>query len=108
MSTLIESYLYGSYGTHGLYSLTLTPDRITIAIAPWSEPEKFKVAVFESVELQSIWTSTGDTPMDAMPWDIIGFDSTDLGGGRWEFLIYCNEAIEICWRSQFPSVTSPP
>jgi len=102
MASLIERHLYGSYGTHALVSLTLAERRVVVEVAPWTQLAAVTVATFEAAELQHLWSAL-DTPLSkiSLPWDIISFDSTDLGGGRWEFLVYCSIA-EMCWRSLWP------
>jgi hypothetical protein len=102
VSSLIEQHLYGSHGTHALLSLTLAEGRVVVAVAPWSQLTAVTVAAFEAAELVHVWAAPDTPPAEiALPWDIIGFDSTDLGGGRWEFLVNCSD-VEFCWRSTWP------
>jgi len=104
VATLIEQQLYGSYGAHAMLSITLAKRRVIIEIAPWADLAAVTVPVFESADLRHVWAAhdTAETEF-ALPWDIIGFDSTDLGGGRWEFVINCSD-VELCWRSDWPVV----
>ncbi len=106
MASAIEQYLYGSRGTHALLSITLAKRRVVVVVAPWSHPAEATEAVFEDAELRHVWADPGTKPEEAaLPWDIIGFDSTELAGGRWEFLVNCS-VVEFCWRSAWPGRTS--
>jgi len=39
----------------------------------------------------------------SLPWDIIGFHSSDLGQERWRFVLHCRE-IEYGWESPWPTI----
>lgn len=104
MASQIELHLYRSHGAHALLSITLAERRVVIVVAPWADLSAVIVAVFESADLRHVWAAHDKAEVEfALPWDIIGFDSADLGGGRWEFLVNCIE-VEICWRSAWPVV----
>jgi hypothetical protein len=106
MASAIEKHLYGSRGTHALLAFTVAQGRVTIVVAPWDDLAAFTEANFEAAELLSIWAAPDQTSQDiSLPWDIIGFDSTELPGGRWEFLLYCSGVVEFCWRSKWPYLT---
>jgi hypothetical protein len=83
VASAIEQHLYGTCGTHTLLSITLAERRVLVAVAPWSHPAEATEAVFEHAELRHLGASpdTADEEV-GLPWDIIGFDSTELGGGR--------------------------
>ncbi len=102
VASLIEQQIYGSYDVHALLSITLAERRVVVVLAPWSDLAAVTVAVFNSADLRHVWAAH-DTRLAefALPWDIIGFDSADLGGGRWEFVINCIN-VEFCWRSAWP------
>jgi len=105
VASLIEIHLYGHYGTHALLSLTLAEGRVVVEVAPWTKLKTVTRAVFDAAELQSVWAAPDTPPTEiALPWDIIFFDCTDLGGGRWQFLVYCS-VVEFCWRSAWPDTT---
>lgn len=106
MASLIEQQLYGSSGAHALLSLTLAERQVVVMLAPKADLAAVTVAEFNSATLRHLWAAH-DTPHAEfeLPWEIIGFDSTDLGGGRWEFLINCIN-VEFCWRSAWPVQTS--
>jgi hypothetical protein len=88
MSSAIARELYAARGTHALPFLSLAKDRVVIAVAPWSHPGEVTEAAFEGAELRPM-SAQPDTPTEdiVMPWDIIGFDSTEEVLGRWEFLL---------------------
>jgi hypothetical protein len=89
VASAVEQHLYGSRGTHALRSITLAERRV----------------VFEDAELRHVWADPDTKPEEAaLPWDIIGFDSTELAGGRWEFVVNCS-VVEFCWRSAWPGRT---
>jgi len=99
MASAIECYLYGSRGTHAVVWFALGPSRVVVAVAPWDELGSVTEATFEAAELLSVWAAEDATPEDiALPWDIIGFDSKELGNGRWEFVVNCCD-VEYAWRS---------
>ncbi|MEZ6140911.1 MAG: hypothetical protein R3B84_10100 [Zavarzinella sp.] len=106
MSSLIENYLYGPYGTHALLELSISVKKVMVSVAPWSDTKAVTVAVFEAAQLQHVCGVTDTQPEEAsLPWDIIGFDCTDLGGGRWEFLLFAG-GIQFCWQSVWPVSTA--
>jgi hypothetical protein len=105
VASLIEKHLYGHYGTHALRSLTLAEGRVVVEVAPWTELKTVTRAVFGAAELHSVWAPYTPPTEIALPWDIIFFECTELGGGRWEFLVYCSD-VEFCWRSAWPDTTS--
>jgi len=83
-------------------SITLAERRVIIEIAPWAALAAVTVAVFESADLRHVWAAHDTAEAEfALPWDIIGFDSADLGGGRWEFVMNCRD-VELCWRLDWP------
>jgi hypothetical protein len=65
--------------------------------APAPPGPEFRDARVTSVE---VYADPGD--LDP-PWDIIGFDAYDVGGGRWRFVLHC-DAIEWCFESAWPVV----
>lgn len=82
VASLIEQQLYGSYGAHALLSITLAVRRVIIEIAPWADLAAVTVVVFEWADLRHVWSAHDKAEAEfALPWDIIGFDSADLGGG---------------------------
>ena len=102
MASLIEQHFYGSRGAHALLSITLAEWRVVVVMAPWVDLAAVTVAVFESADLRHVWAAHDKAEAEfALPWDIIGFDSADLGGGRWAFVVYCSD-VELCWRSDWP------
>jgi hypothetical protein len=105
MASAIERCLYGSRGTHAVVWFALAPSRVVIAVAPWDELGSVTEATFEAAELRSVWAAEDAGPEDiALPWDIIGFDSNEVGDDQWEFVVCCG-VVEYAWRSEWPRLT---
>lgn len=103
MASEIEKFLFGSYGTHGLISLSLAIDRVVVAVAPWTDLTCIKEAVFERATLLSVRASSSEAPEEVtLPWDIIDFASTKQPDGRWKFVLYCSDALELVFLADFP------
>ena len=108
MASAIEQHLYGSRGTHALLSITLAERCVVVVIAPWSHPTEVTESIFGDAEIRHVWADNAPSAEEVtLPWDIIGFDSKELPGGRWEFLINCS-SVEFCWRSAWPCRTKSP
>jgi hypothetical protein len=55
--------------------------------------------------LRSVWAAEDAGPEDiALPWDIVEFDSKEVGDDRWEFVVNCT-VVEYAWRSEWPRLT---
>ena len=39
-----------------------------------------------------------------LPWDVIGIDSYESGGGRWRFVLHCG-GIEYTFEAGWPSLS---
>ena len=103
VATEIEKVLYGNLGVHGVTEFAVTAGVVRLRVAPWVGPPVHTAAVFRDARVTSVEaypTNLGD--LDP-PWDVIGFDSDDLGGGRWRFVLHC-DAIEWCFESAWPAV----
>lgn len=103
MATAIEQALYGRRGTHGVTEFTLTPGVVRLRLEPW-EGQGYTDAVFGAARLTSVECYPDDHDTLDPPWDVIGFDSYDLGDGRWRFVLHC-AAIEWCFESSWPVVS---
>ena len=96
MASAIENHLYGEDGTHAMLSISLAGRRVVVAVAPWLHLAEVTEAVFEPAALQHVWADPDTSAEDiAPPWDITGFDSRELGVGRWEFVLHCG-VVEFC------------
>ncbi len=102
MPTAIERFLYGDLGTQGVTGFTASPGAIRISLAPWDGPKVRTIANFREARLASVEAYPA-VPGDLdMPWDVIGFDSYELGDGRWQFVLHC-DGIEWCFESAWPA-----
>jgi hypothetical protein len=103
LATEIEQLLYGRRGTHGVTEFTVSPGTLRLRLTPWEGPG-YTDAVFGEARLTSVECyPLNHSDLDP-PWDVIGFDSYDLGNGRWRFVLHC-DAIEWCFESFWPVVT---
>ncbi|MBD2019006.1 hypothetical protein H6F43_02240 [Leptolyngbya sp. FACHB-36] len=103
MASEIEKFLFGCHGTHALISLSLSIDRIVVAVAPWTDLTCIKEAVFERATLLSVCASSSEPPEEfTLPWDIIDFANTRQADGRWKFVLYCGNAVELVFLADFP------
>lgn len=110
MSSEIEKFLFGQFGTHALMKLSLSVDRIVLAVAPWTDLACIKEAVFENASILSVNATAyrDDPPEDTMfPWDIIDFASTRQTDGRWKFVLYCGNNMELTFLAYFPQPDHP-
>lgn len=82
MATEIENFLYGNLATHGVTEFSVSPGVVRLRLAPWAGRIVHTTAVFLDARVTSaeVYADPGD--LDP-PWDIIGFDSEAVGGGRW-------------------------
>ena len=104
LATPIEQLLYGDRGTHGVAEFTARPGVIRLRLVPWEGPRIHTVAVFGEARLTSV-EAYPSAPGDLdLPWDVIGFDCYDLGGGRWRFVLH-GDAVEWCFESTWPVVS---
>jgi len=103
VATAIEKALYGNLGVHGVTDFAVSAGVVWLRVAPWVGPPVHTAAIFRDARVTSVEaypTNPGD--LDP-PWDVIGFDSDDLGGGRWRFVLHC-ASIEWCFESAWPDV----
>jgi hypothetical protein len=112
MASEIEKFLFGSFGTHALVKLSLSIDNMVLAVAPWTNLDYIKEVTFESASLLSICASSTESPEEsALPWDIIDFASTKHADGRWKFVLYCSDVMELVFLADFPNsnnLVAPP
>ncbi len=103
MVTAIERLLYGDLGIHGVSEFALSPGVVRLRLAPWEGPSVSTVATFHDARLVSV-DAYADGPEDLeLPWDVIGFDCYELGGGRWRFVLH-SDVMEWCFESAWPVV----
>jgi hypothetical protein len=104
LSSEIERVLFGQFGTHALMRLLLSVNRLVIVVAPWTDLTCIKEAAFENASLLSVSAACRDEPPEEMtfPWDIIDFASTRQADGRWEFVLYCGNSVELRFLADFP------
>jgi hypothetical protein len=106
MSTEIEKFLYGQFGTHGVVEIGLSTKRLILSVVPWTHPSLVKVAEFMQSRISSIEVYA-DNPDDLnLPWDIIGFNSFPLSESRWTFVLHC-AGIEYNFESRWPTLRTP-
>jgi hypothetical protein len=103
LATKIEKLLYGNFGTHGVTEFSVSSGVVRVRVAPWASPSVQTTAVFRGARLTSVDAYPTDAGDLDPPWDVIGFDSDELGGGRWRFVLHC-DAIEWCFESAWPDV----
>jgi hypothetical protein len=103
LSSAIEHALYGNHGTHGVIEFFLKPGYVRLRLAPWSEPEAWVQAGFANAKLASVETYGHEGDELDLPWDIIGFDSYELPGSRWCFVLHC-DVIEWCFEAEWPVI----
>jgi hypothetical protein len=104
LASEIEKFLFGHFGTHALVKLTLSVDTIILAVAPWTNLDWIKEVTFESASLLSVCASPSQLPEEnTLPWDIIDFASTRHTDGRWKFVLYCSDVMELVFLANFPN-----
>jgi hypothetical protein len=104
LASEIEKFLFGHFGTHALVKLSLSVDRIILAVAPWTNLDWIKEVTFESASLLSVCASPSQLPeKNTLPWDIIDFASTRHTDGRWKFVLYCSDVMELVFLANFPN-----
>jgi hypothetical protein len=104
MASEIENFLFGHFATHALVKLSLSIDHIVLAVAPWTNLNIIKEVTFESASLLSLSASSAESPEEnALPWDIIDFASTKHTDGRWKFVLYCSDVMELVFLADFPT-----
>ena len=103
MATAIEKLLYGDCGIHEVTEFAVSPGVIRVCVAPRVGPRVRTTAVFRGARVTSVEVYPTDPGDLDPPWDVIGFDSDDLGGDRWRFVLHC-DAIEWCFESAWPVV----
>ena len=104
MATAIEKFLYEDRAVHGVVAFTVSPGTVRLHLAPWAGSQVHTHAVFGEARLTSVEAYPDDhRPLDP-PWDVIGFDCYDVGGGRWRFVLHC-DVIEWCFEATWPVVS---
>ncbi len=102
--TPIEQLLYDGRGVHGVAEFILSPGVVRLRLTPWQGPQVHTIAEFGEARLTSVEAYPASPESLDPPWDVIGFDGYDLGGGRWRFVLHC-DVIEWCFESAWPVVT---
>ena len=104
LATAIALFLYEGRGVHGVSEFTASPGVVRLKLTPWEGPQVHTCAVFGEDRLISLDAYPDDRCTLDLPWDVIGFDSDDLGGGRWRFVLHW-DAIEWCFESAWPVIS---
>jgi hypothetical protein len=100
--TEIETASFIDSSTHRVSSIAYSPARFVVCLHP-SQDETFEVRVaFTQVSNMRVDTSHNDGELD-FPWDIIGFDSKPLAGGRWAFVLH-TDMVEFLFQASWPSI----
>ncbi len=81
----------------------LRPGFLRLRLASWSEPEAWVQAVFANMKLFSVNEYADQSDELDLPWDIVGFDSWQLPGNRWRFVLHC-DVIEWCFEAEWPVI----
>jgi len=118
--TVIERAMFSDGGTHAVTAFAHAATTITLSVAPWTDQAEqvrghytdhaalktghFPAARLLHCTLMDDDLSEGQQP--PLPWDILGFDTKQLGQERWSFVLCCQE-IEYVWESSWPLVESP-
>ncbi|HRI65570.1 MAG TPA: hypothetical protein PK156_15080 [Polyangium sp.] len=105
MSTAIENLLFRSYGTHGVKSITIRENVLTLVVAPWTALDDELTANFSHARLRYIESEKEDLDGLELPWDIIAVDCVDIGGEKWKFCLRCSK-IEIGFLAQWPKTAT--
>ncbi|WP_162671887.1 hypothetical protein [Gemmata massiliana] len=104
MATTIETFLYENRAVHGVVEFTVSPGIVRLHLVPWAGPQVHTYAVFGDARLTYVESYPDEQkPLDP-PWDVIGFDCDDLGGGRWGFCLHC-DVIEWGFEATWPVVS---
>jgi len=106
----LESYLYGDdIIGHAVIAYFEGDETIFFTIAPWpqsndSDPDlnRKKVVTFDNAVVKYRRIEKEGAILE-FPWDIIGFDSYDLGNDNYEFVLICTN-IEIVFESFWPKL----
>ena len=103
MATAIGQRLFGYRGVHGVSEFRVSACVLHLRMTPGRGRRCTRSR--SSARLGSPpWNRTRTAPGDLdPPWDVIGFDSEDLGGGRWRLGLHCH-AIEWSFESSWPVV----
>jgi hypothetical protein len=104
MATEIEKALMPQGHGHVLVSLSLSPKRIALEVAPWDEPVAARRAAFEQACIVSI-LAHDDVPEEefGLPWVIQRFESFKIEDERWEFTLHCGSLI-LMFEAKWPEV----
>ena len=97
MTSDVEKYLFGSFGTHALVSFLLDKGQLKLTIAPWTDLSKTKVFLFENGKIMS----TEALSEGNLPFDIIGIDHSKVASDIWRFCIHCSER-EYVFEGKWP------
>jgi len=95
LATAIERFLYGDPGVQGMTEFAVSPGVVRLHLTPWEGPRTITIAIFNEARLTSLEAYPVNLDDLDPPWDVIGFDCCELGGGRWRFVLHCSS---IEWR----------
>lgn len=100
----LERFLFDGHVAHGIEEFNLGCDRVRLRLVPWEGERRIADVTFEGAKVLSLSELCEPDEEDLNPpWDIIGFDSYELQGGRWKFVLVCG-ALEWQWESEWPKV----
>lgn len=105
MATEIEKLLFRNRGAHAVVEMTLALKRLVLTVAPLSDLSQRTTVEFADCRLTSLDVLDDNLVELNLPWDIIGFDSDELGEARWSFCLHCS-AIEHSFEAGWPRMIS--
>jgi hypothetical protein len=89
MASAIEDLLFPGAPAYVVTALTLTPSRITLAVAPWGLGGAVREFAFEQACVTELAAHTeAETEAFALPWLVVGCKCEQLAENRWRFLLY--------------------
>jgi len=100
----------GALGDHCVLELAWIRDQIAetdviqLKVAPCEEEYSNRTtATFPDSSITSVSLLSHDPDELKLPWEIVSFESEDLGNGRWGFDLNCRD-IRWTWESAWPMI----
>ena len=108
--TNIEASAFQGTMQHVVTAFSIDSGTVVVVIAPWQSDTALstpQVFCFYSAHLVSrdVMDDGIGGHKPSLPWDIIGFDSHDLGHDRWRFVLHCDKLVRsMGWSSAAPAL----
>ena len=105
MPSRIESELMIPNGFLALSGFELLRCEVRVRLQTWEPDYEYLSLIFPNAKLSSICTThDADDPLE-FPWDIVGFDSDEMGNSKWRFTL-TTHVLEIGFDSVWPTIST--